>query len=139
MTRRVKWKLLLVAAAFCLGSLAGTPLRQKEAAASTASSAAVQHKKTTRRNNARFDAAQAKTLYEQNCARCHGADGRGKTPLGEMQGAPDLTDAKGLKGASDKRLATSIARGRGGMPSFSKKLSPEEIATLVRFVRTFKN
>lgn len=80
----------------------------------------------------------AKILYEQNCARCHGADGRGQTSLGELYGVPDLTDAKRQRRASDKTLANKITRGRGGMPSFAKKLSKEEINSLVSYVRKFK-
>lgn len=86
----------------------------------------------------RPDAAQTKKMYEQNCARCHGADGRGQTKLGELYEAPDLTDGKRLARTGDKRLAAVIAQGKGGMPSFSKKLSPVEIAALVKYVRTLR-
>src|ERR1043165_689916 len=31
-------------------------------------------------------------LFRNNCARCHGADGAGDTPLGHTYNAPDFTD-----------------------------------------------
>ncbi len=84
------------------------------------------------------DFAPAKAVYEQNCARCHGADGRGQTKLGELYNAPDLTNAKRLKRQGNKSLTALITRGRGGMPAFSKKLSRDEINALVGYVRSLK-
>jgi mono/diheme cytochrome c family protein len=83
--------------------------------------------------------ASAKVTYLENCARCHGADGRGQTPMGEVYGATNLDDAQWWKKerAGEKRLTASIRDGRGGMPAFGKKLSKEEIAALVAFVKTF--
>ena len=39
-------------------------------------------------------AADAKALYEKDCAKCHGADGKGDTKMGKTLGAKDYTDAK---------------------------------------------
>lgn len=36
----------------------------------------------------------AKKLFGERCARCHGADGRGQTVIGETLETPDLTDDK---------------------------------------------
>jgi cytochrome c oxidase cbb3-type subunit 3 len=54
-------------------------------------------------------------LYSQNCAGCHGADGR----LGP---APPLNDAIFLAIVPDRVLASVIAKGRPGtpMPAFAK-------------------
>src|ERR1051325_4138696 len=49
-----------------------------------------QSKKTGHKGQA---AAKVESLYQQNCARCHGADGRGETNLGKLYGTPNLTDA----------------------------------------------
>jgi len=81
--------------------------------------------------------SQAKATFEERCARCHGADGRGRTELGEMLGAPDFTDAGWQKGATDGRMRASVSDGRGEMPAFSRKLSRREINALVAYVRTF--
>ncbi|MBA3570657.1 MAG: c-type cytochrome [Pyrinomonadaceae bacterium] len=40
-------------------------------------------------------------LYNRNCARCHGAAGRGDTPIGKIFKAPDFTDPEWLAKESD--------------------------------------
>lgn len=82
-------------------------------------------------------AAQAKALFEERCARCHGRDGRGQTKLGEMLGPPDFTDAGWQKRATDERMRDSIRDGVGEMPAFARKLSRREVAALVAYVRGF--
>jgi mono/diheme cytochrome c family protein len=82
-------------------------------------------------------------LYQNNCARCHGADGRGDTPLGHTYNAPDFTDREWWRKHSNITSTTSltalVVRGKGGMPAFGKKLSRTEISRLVAYVRRFKN
>ncbi len=80
----------------------------------------------------------AKKLFTQNCAKCHGADGRGETEAGEILGAPNFTDTKWQASVNDKRLMVSVLHGRGGMPAFEKKLSRKEITALIAYVRAFK-
>jgi len=115
--------------------LSGVQLGRLARAEANAPAAATQ-KKLSRRQQ---QLANAKVVYVENCARCHGADGQGKTPMGEVYGATNLADAGWWKKerAGGKRLTASIRDGRGGMPAFGKKLSREEIAALVAFVRTF--
>lgn len=82
--------------------------------------------------------ARAKTHFAEKCARCHGADGRGKTVTGEMLGVPDFTDENWWKGdRTDARLITSVTEGRDEMPPFGRKLTRREIAALVAYVRRF--
>src|SRR2546423_1304827 len=86
-------------------------------------------------------AARGRTLYMQNCARCHGADGHGQTEQGELYGVPDLADGNWWKKErlSDRRLTNSITNGKkGGMPAFGKRLARTDINALVAFVRTLK-
>jgi mono/diheme cytochrome c family protein len=82
-------------------------------------------------------------LYRTNCARCHGAEGHGETPLGRTFNAPDFTDQKWWQGhsaiTSTSSLASIVANGKGGMPGFSKKLNRSEINKLVAYVRRFRN
>ena len=80
----------------------------------------------------------AEALYAKNCAKCHGKDGRAKSLRGKMSGARNFTDPQWQARVSDDTLAASIADGRGSMPSFKKKLSDEQIKSLVAYVRQFK-
>lgn len=83
-------------------------------------------------------AAKIEGVFQQNCARCHGADGRGETKLGQLYGTPNLADAKLHARFKDKELSAIITGGRGSMPAFKKNLTKAEITALVRFVRRFK-
>lgn len=81
-------------------------------------------------------------LYNKNCARCHGSDGRGDTPGGHLYNAPDFTSVDwwnkdpGL--TTTKRLRAVVAKGKAGMPGFGKKLTRPEINLLVERVRKFR-
>jgi mono/diheme cytochrome c family protein len=81
-------------------------------------------------------------LYRTNCARCHGADGRGDTPLGQTYNSPDFTDSAWWQKHSDitgtKSLVSILMNGKGGMPAFGKKLKSAEIKALVNYVRRFR-
>jgi mono/diheme cytochrome c family protein len=82
-------------------------------------------------------------LFRNNCARCHGADGRGDTPLGHTYKAPDFTDPDWWRKHSDitsaRSLIAIVTRGKGGMPAFGKKLKRSDIPLLVKYVRRFRN
>lgn len=80
---------------------------------------------------------EAKDLYAQHCARCHGADGKGNTALGRTFKAPDLTKPN-IQRRSNSRFTKSIKNGRGNMPAFAKKLSDQDIAALILYVRSLK-
>ena len=81
-------------------------------------------------------------LFRSNCARCHGADGRGDTPLGHTYKAPDFTDAEWWRKHSNitstGSLVSIVSHGKGGMPAFGKKLKRNEIKLLVNYVRRFR-
>ena len=81
-------------------------------------------------------------LFRTNCARCHGADGRGDTPLGHTYNAPEFTDGEWWRKHSDitstGQLVSIVNHGKGGMPAFGKKLKPSEIKLLVNYVRRFR-
>jgi len=81
-------------------------------------------------------------LFRNNCARCHGADGRAQTPSGELYKVPDLTDEKWWRKHSDitttRSLIGIVTRGKGAMPAFGKKLKRSEISQLVNYARKFR-
>lgn len=79
-------------------------------------------------------------LYNRNCARCHGAAGRGDTPIGKIFKAPDFTDPEwwARNKATNAILSAVVVRGKGSMPAFGKKLKRSEINLLVSRVRSFR-
>jgi cbb3-type cytochrome c oxidase subunit III len=77
-------------------------------------------------------------VYTENCGRCHGSDGQGHTRTGEMVEAPDLSDASWQRSRRASRMVASVVNGRGQMPAFKKKLSRQDIAAAVAYVRTLK-
>lgn len=79
------------------------------------------------------NASSGQELYNQQCAKCHGADGKGVRSLNP----PDFTNAKWQSSQSDKDLLDSISNGAGMMPGYKGSLSARQIASLVRQVRAF--
>ena len=76
-------------------------------------------------------AETGKTVFEDNCAACHGDDATGNRDLG----APNLTDAIWLYGSDRDTIARTITGGRGGvMPNWNAKLSPSQIAAVTAYV-----
>jgi mono/diheme cytochrome c family protein len=57
---------------------------------------------------------------------------------GQVAGATDFTDSEWQAEVDDRRLITSITHGRGGMPAFEKKLTPEQVKSMVTYIRAFK-
>jgi cbb3-type cytochrome c oxidase subunit III len=90
------------------------------------------------KKSAQSSAERGRAVYANNCARCHGGDGTSQTTMGQMTEAPDLTDAGWQRGKSNSRMLASVAQGRGEMPAFKKKLSRQDIAAAVAYVRTLK-
>jgi mono/diheme cytochrome c family protein len=88
-------------------------------------------------------AADAKANWESLCAKCHGAEGKGDTKMGQKLGAKDLTDAKVQAELKDDAAAKSIkegmkdADGKTLMKPFDT-LSDDEVKALVQYVRGLK-
>ena len=90
------------------------------------------------RGGAPSQAVSGRAVYEARCTRCHGPDGAGRTRMAEIVEPPDMSDAEWQRQRSDARMIASVANGRGQMPAFKKKLSRQEIAAAVAYVRTLK-
>ncbi len=84
------------------------------------------------------DQVDAPGLFADNCATCHGHDGRARTFHGRFLGAQNFTDARWQKNTSDDEIIRAIKTGPKLMPAFQKKLSAAEIEALAAYVRTFK-
>ena len=86
--------------------------------------------------------ADAVANWTDQCAKCHGADGKGETKMGKKLGIADLTDAKTQakftdadviklvkEGAKDAKGATTMKAIEG--------LTADEITALIPIVRAF--
>jgi mono/diheme cytochrome c family protein len=80
----------------------------------------------------------ARALFADCCAKCHGADGHAKTFRGRFLGAQNFTDPKWQMTATDGEISKAIKTGIKKMPAFEKKLSAAQIEALTTYVRTFK-
>ena len=56
-------------------------------------------------------AEDAKALYDKQCAKCHGEDGKGETKMGKKLGAKDYTDPK-VQDALKDDAAVKAIKGR---------------------------
>ncbi len=71
------------------------------------------------------------TLFDENCASCHGLDAGGDRFIG----APNLTDPIWLYGNSDAQLTASISEGPFGvMPPWGERLSEAEVRAVAAYV-----
>ena len=82
-------------------------------------------------------AADGAAIYKAKCASCHGADGKGQSPMGKKMNLRDLGSPEVQK-QTDKELDDWTADGKGKMPGYKDKLSVDEINALVKHMRTFK-
>ena len=74
------------------------------------------------------------SLFKSKCAMCHGPDGAGKTTMGQALKIPDL-HSPDVQKLSDAELTQIVTKGKNKMPAYEAKLSKEQIAQMVGFVR----
>ena len=101
-------------------ALAAAALALASAACATSSSAPAQDTDATR------------TLFQRNCAVCHGKEGEGQQ-VGTLR-VPALSEGRPLTDR-DERLFAQISDGGNGMPPFKFSLTDEQMRDLLRFVR----
>ena len=85
-------------------------------------------------------AADAKSNWDDNCAKCHGADGKGDTKMGHKLRIADLTDAKVQAQFTDDQAFAAVKEGvkdkDGAMRMKAiEGLSDDDIKALVLYVR----
>ena len=86
-------------------------------------------------------AADGKAVYTDNCAKCHGDDGKGATKMGQKLGARDYSDATVQASITDDKAFKSI---KEGMKKDDKtlmkpsELSDDDIKASVAYLRTLK-
>jgi mono/diheme cytochrome c family protein len=69
------------------------------------------------------------TLFNSNCAPCHGTGGQGGSGVPALDGSPIVTQ-------DDPAAAIrKVLNGGGGMPAFRASLSNEQIAAILSYAR----
>jgi cytochrome c6 len=81
--------------------------------------------------------ADGKADFTAKCQMCHGADGAGKTPMGAKLNIADLrSDAVQAKPAAE--LEKTVSAGKNKMQGYDGKLTKQQIADVVGYVKTLK-
>jgi cytochrome c553 len=98
-----------------------------------------QHGKATFTDADKDEIESSQLLYERFCVACHGAQGKGGGPMAAVLVPPvtDLTSQK-ARDKSDADLLKIIRDGtrNGVMPSYKHRLTPDELRSLVAYIRS---
>ncbi len=83
--------------------------------------------------------AEGKRLYTAtDCALCHGKDGNGKGVLAKdiSMKTHDWRQASSLDHFTDGELSYLILKGKGRMPGYEGRQTPEEVWQMVNYIRS---
>lgn len=82
-------------------------------------------------NEAVLDAGASR--FSRSCAACHGEQAQGLI-------GPNLTDDRWLHGGSVEQIFQTVAKGwpAKGMPPWGRALRPEELSSLVSYIRSLQ-
>ncbi len=87
-------------------------------------------------------ADDTKALYEKECQKCHGEDGKGQTKMGKKLGAKDYTDAKVQEALKDEAALKAIKEGlkqdEKTLMKPAEGLTDDQIKGLAAYMRAFK-
>lgn len=87
-------------------------------------------------------AGDVKAIWDKQCAKCHGADGKGQTKAGKKAEVKDMTDAKWQANLTDEKAFKSIKEGmKDGDKTIMKPaegVTDEDVKALVAYTRAFK-
>jgi high-affinity iron transporter len=132
-----------VAAAVSAALAAQAPAPSHQAGARQSSGARRRADPATLKNPIAADAASladGKTVYERNCAGCHGDSGKGDGTMGEeLNPRPaNLVDADWKHGSTDGEIFSVIRDGvkTTGMKPYARKLTTRQIWDVVNYLRS---
>ena len=87
-------------------------------------------------------AEDSKALYEKECVKCHGQDGKGETKMGKKLGAKDYTDPKVQADLKDEDAIKAVKEGLKKDDKTLMKpaegMTDDQIKGVVTYMRTFK-
>lgn len=88
-------------------------------------------------------AATAQANWDDQCAKCHGADGKGQTKMGKKLSIRDFTEAKVQADFTDEQALKAIKEGltdKNGKTTMKaiEGLSEEDMKALIPLVRSLK-
>jgi mono/diheme cytochrome c family protein len=85
------------------------------------------------------DMAKAKKIYVDKCLKCHGDTGKGDGPKADTleTKAADYTNKKEMAKFTDADLIRITKDGKKPMPGYATKLTDQEIADVIAYVRIF--
>jgi cytochrome c6 len=85
------------------------------------------------------DIAKGKTVYEQKCAMCHAKDLKGNPAMAKVfkvdPSALSLV-SKPVQDQKDADLIATTTKGKGKMPAEEGKLSSDDIASSIVYIRS---
>lgn len=82
-------------------------------------------------------ALSGKRIYDRNCARCHGLEGR---PTKEAPGARDLSNLSYMNSLSDDQIRGMIDKGKPpAMPSFGGRFVEPSMKVLIAYTRSLSD
>lgn len=83
-----------------------------------------------------------KEIFDRVCAKCHGKDGKGKTPEGIKRNITNITNAKFQESLKDsdafKRIKEGIKKDNKVKMEPEPNLSDEQVKELIIYVRSLK-
>ncbi|GJL56005.1 MAG: hypothetical protein NPIRA02_31370 [Nitrospirales bacterium] len=97
---------------------------------------------TVKAENVVADPQNGRTVFDMNCATCHGASGKGDGPTGAYMSPPpaDLT-SEDVRTDPEPELLSIISNGMPGkgMPAWKSSLSTQEMHDVLAYIRTLSD
>jgi cytochrome c551/c552 len=89
------------------------------------------------------NAVDSKAIWEKDCMKCHGVDGKGETKMGQKIGIKNMTDPKVVSEMTETNMVKIIKEGVKDKEDKTKMkaypdLTDDEVKSLVTLIKDFK-